>query len=83
MKANIECFPLAAGLNSPTFAGKIFCTAVTKDILLNTVETRDRVVYAESDPRSRKRTRKFANLSKREGNGEKKGKRPQDRIVRL
>ena len=52
-------------------------------ILLNTVETGHRVVYEETDPASRTRKKKFANLSKREGNGNKKGKKPQDRIVRL
>ncbi|ORY88214.1 hypothetical protein BCR35DRAFT_312978 [Leucosporidium creatinivorum] len=51
------------GLDSPNFQGRIYTTAVTKHLLLNTMEAGERVRHEEL-PHARK-VLKFANLRKR------------------
>ncbi|KAI5476728.1 DNA cross-link repair 1C protein [Pseudohyphozyma bogoriensis] len=50
------------GLNSPDFEGEIYCTAVTKHILLHTMEAGDRVRVEELPHMKSGNKRKFANL---------------------
>ncbi|GAA5995349.1 uncharacterized protein JCM10292_005116 [Rhodotorula paludigena] len=51
------------GLNSPQFQGRIYATAMTKQLVLGTIETADRVRYAELSG-TIKRRYKFLNLRK-------------------
>jgi hypothetical protein len=72
------------GLNSPNFHGQIYATAVTKHLLLHTMEAGDRVRFEEMPPVGEKR--KFANLRKsngamRVGSGKSRAKTGMDSIV--
>ena len=68
------------GLNSPSFEGEIYTTAVTKALLLGTMEAGDRVLHEEFPGNARKY--KFANLKKvQRGNGAGSGRSGGDRIV--
>jgi hypothetical protein len=66
---------MCAGLNAVGWAGTIYCTAITKHLVINIVETGDRILKAEVP--SMKATKKFANLHLRDRNGSV----PHDRIV--
>lgn len=65
------------GLNAVDWAGTIYCTAITKHLVINIVETGDRVLKAEVP--SMKPAKKFANLHLRDRNGSV----PHDRIVSI
>ena len=57
------------GLGSPHFAGRVYCTALTKHLVSNTVEAANRVRRAEMAPDERMPASwyKFANLRKGTG----------------
>lgn len=72
---------LRPGLDSPTFNGQIFATAVTKKLVQETMITAYRVRLEEMAERNVGRMRKFANLCSVRPGGKGRGA-GMDRIVR-
>ncbi|KAM0752271.1 hypothetical protein T439DRAFT_204649 [Meredithblackwellia eburnea MCA 4105] len=70
------------GLDSPQFHGEIYCSAVTKHLVLNTIECGHRVNFIRDSRYGKKR--KFANLRSKDGSARPStSKTGQDRMREL